>query len=143
MFDTPESSGIFYFLVFAIIMMVIAWLKRNIVKEQFRMALSKDTFWGSWAGKILKSLGIIVFTILCVVVIPTSLGAKEDTSIKIAAFLILTEVAYIWRPGKCSLDETTSKTAENTDLHSKYKTKRPLTYRFGKWIAGFFRRKRA
>jgi hypothetical protein len=131
MTDIPDR--IFYFSILAIIMIImimIAWLK----KEQFMMAFSKYTFWRSWAGKTLKSLGVIVFTILCIVMIPAAFGAKYDTSIKIAAFLILTEIAYIWKPGKFSLAERTRKADENVDLRSKYK--QPLAYRFGKWIAG-------
>jgi hypothetical protein len=60
---------------------------------------SKKTIGTSVVGKIFASIGLAILIFCCTVVV-MFFGAKEDLMIKIAAFLILTEIAAVWRPQK-------------------------------------------
>ena len=59
--------------------------------EQKREELKNNTY----SMKLLKSIGAIIF-ILIVIVITIALGGKDDTIVKVEAFLLLGWLASIW-----------------------------------------------
>jgi predicted Zn-ribbon and HTH transcriptional regulator len=67
--------------------------------------------------KIIKSIGMVAFTIGCVIVVMYLMGEKlaqkgEKVLITVAGFTIFTELAAIWKPQK-STDEDETKEAKN------------------------------
>jgi uncharacterized membrane protein YfcA len=94
----------FWFSIFLITVLIIAWIKREEVKKQIKLASSLKTIGSSVVGKIVETIGVIFITLFFTFV-AIGFGAKLETASKIAAVLILIEVGAVWRPRKSNKDD--------------------------------------
>jgi len=139
MWDEELTIMIFWFGIAFASFFFIVLLKRKEVKKDLKMAGSLKTFWNSAIGKLLKSTGLILLTFFCTL-LAIYFGAKEDTMIKIAAFIILMELGLIWRPTRSCSKRESQKTKGNS---VSFKNNRPyLSRRIGRFVGEKWKRRK-
>lgn len=122
----------FWLAIFLIITLVVLWLKREEVKKQVKMSLSLKTIGQSWTGKLLKSIGVVALTFACTIA-AIAFGVEEKTMVTVAAFLILTELAVIWKPKKYAKESAEDNKSKDDAVVQENKQV-TLARRFGRWI---------
>lgn len=85
--------------------------RAQISEQQKESSISKQQ--GSLLNKIVKSIGVVLLTLVCSILAIALTGKdNEQMFIKIAAFSILVSMGAIWKPKKLT-DEDETKEAKN------------------------------